>query len=983
MKTGFFQYKNGLLTLLIIICSLVFLHGCDIFLHDLAKREFNDDSIGLGGIGGGPSASHNVIFDLNGGDGISVGRQYGSADAVVVFPDNDNFDLPGFTFQGWTSQANGTGTTYKSGESINLGTLLPNGGTITLYARWTYTVTFISNSVTFATRDVNRGSPPTRPTPNPTNNPPGEIYFIGWLNGAARYYFNVPFNGNTTLTAEWSSIEPNTHTVSFDENGGSGNMTAVQIVDGDPYTITANEFTYIGHTFTGWNTAANGSGTSYAAGAPIHVTEDITLYAQWRANRLIINYANGGGTGSAPTSPISALFGGADVTMPTNTYTRTNYTFAGWRVSSTGDIYPANTSVAVLDLSPAIEAGDATITLTATWEQTTFTVTFNSNGGTTAANPTTKTVEHPATLIDELPTAPSWSGWTFTGWNSAANGSGTAFTELTPVTVDREVFAQWQIILDGTTPERAFLVRNEAELRMVGMGTANTDSAYHAWTMDKHYQQVASFTMTGGPFPPIGGTAGTPTQFSGSYNGLYNGNVQSITNLSITSVSTHINGMFRQIAENGKVENLNLINVSVDVLDFYSIGSLAGRNYGTISNVQVSGTVIQREGTAGSGIGGLVGSNYGTGTINNSHSTANVTGRNNVGGLTGDNRGSINNSSAIGTVTTTSTTVNSRAGGLTSSNDEGGTIINSYAIGSVTGSHSSGGYLGGLVGHNYENCSISNSYATGDVTGAGYLGGLVGYNQGGSISNTYATGNVNGTSTTISGTTTTIIVGGLVGSNTGAAIISNSYATGAVTVTFTGAYASTSNMGGLVGQNSGTIQNSVALNPRLNGGTATTTTVRDGRVAGYTLGSYTLTNNYARIMSVLPDPGWYRILSSLPGSPLISGMGYHFEEAASVPLDPLTFPSNSQHGASIFQGTLASALVGVMTPNVLIEILTQAWWTNSTLGPGFTTANWDFSNLGGGTYRLPIVRSIAIPEISFTGGTVVGNQNSIPPVLKP
>jgi uncharacterized repeat protein (TIGR02543 family) len=73
-----------------------------------------------------------------------------------------------------------------------------------------------------------------------------------------------------------------------------------------------------------------------------------------------------------------------------------------------------------------------------------FTVTFNSNGGATEANPRTKTVTPPATTIDALPIAPTRSGgYTFSGWNTAANGTGTTFNETTTVTASITVYAKW------------------------------------------------------------------------------------------------------------------------------------------------------------------------------------------------------------------------------------------------------------------------------------------------------------------------------------------------------------------------------------------------------------------------------------------------------------------------------------------------------------------------------------------------------------
>ena len=206
------------------------------------------------------------------------------------------------------------------------------------------------------------------------------------------------------------------------------------------------------------------------------------------------------------------------------------------------------------------------------------------------------------------------------------------------------------------------------------------------------------------------------------------------------------------------------------------VGGLVGNNYGTITNSYSTGSVTGR----GIDVGGLVGVLI-NGSITNSYATGSVTGSGNVvGGLVGSNGwGTITNCYSTGSVTGTS-----YVGGLVGNN--GGTITNSYATGSVTGS---GNGVGGLVGYN-DNGTITNSYATGSVTGTSYVGGLVGDSYGYST-NSYATGNVTGTS----------YVGGLVGDGD---IITNSYATGSVT--------GTSYVGGLVGiiNNYGLISNSYA-----------------------------------------------------------------------------------------------------------------------------------------------------------------------------
>ena len=174
-------------------------------------------------------------------------------------------------------------------------------------------------------------------------------------------------------------------------------------------------------------------------------------------------------------------------------------------------------------------------------------------------------------------------------------------------------------------------------------------------------------------------------------------------------------GLFGVVGEGGVVQNIGVVNA--DVTGYGSIGGLVGDNEGTVSNSYSTGSV-----TGTGWVGGLVGVNFGT--VSNSYSTGSVTGDERVGGLVGWN--------------------------------EAAPVSNSYSTGSVTGHYSVGGLVGATSG------TVSNSYSTGSVTGDVNVGGLVGENTG-TVSKSYSTGNVTGNSS----------VGGLAGENSGT--VSNSF----------------------------------------------------------------------------------------------------------------------------------------------------------------------------------------------------------------
>ncbi|MBO7572668.1 MAG: InlB B-repeat-containing protein [Bacteroidales bacterium] len=77
---------------------------------------------------------------------------------------------------------------------------------------------------------------------------------------------------------------PETYTVTFNPNGGTGTMQPQTFTEGEAQALTRNAFTYDGYTFTGWNTVQGGSGASYPDGYTLTATADMTLYAQWTSN---------------------------------------------------------------------------------------------------------------------------------------------------------------------------------------------------------------------------------------------------------------------------------------------------------------------------------------------------------------------------------------------------------------------------------------------------------------------------------------------------------------------------------------------------------------------------------------------------------------------------------------------------------------------------------------------------------------------------
>ncbi len=120
-------------------------------------------------------------------------------------------------------------------------------------------------------------------------------------------------------------IEP-VYTLGYNPNGGTGSIANPgPVTPSSKVVIAPNGYTYTGLTFTGWNTAADGSGTSYAPGDVIKVTKNMVLYAMWKVNTYTVRFVDWNGTELSKTT----VNYGASAKAPSDP-ARSGYTFKGW-----------------------------------------------------------------------------------------------------------------------------------------------------------------------------------------------------------------------------------------------------------------------------------------------------------------------------------------------------------------------------------------------------------------------------------------------------------------------------------------------------------------------------------------------------------------------------------------------------------------------------------------------------------------------------
>lgn len=235
---------------------------------------------------------------------------------------------------------------------------------------------------------------------------------------------SISFNANGKTTTSM----PSNYTLTPTTAGGS-----VSVVK--PADAVAT-----GWKFLGWATSASGAViTSW----PQSVSANTTYYAQWEQQYRVSYNNNSGKVGNGTiggTVPATSgyLDSGSSYTVSSAKLTYTPgadgraYTFVGWNTNQNATT--GQTSITVT----------ANTTLYAIWKQNAQ-VTFNPNGGNWRGSTANKVVNADANGVVAAPADPTRLGHTFLGWNTAANGSGTAFNASAAQTDGTTYYAQWEI----------------------------------------------------------------------------------------------------------------------------------------------------------------------------------------------------------------------------------------------------------------------------------------------------------------------------------------------------------------------------------------------------------------------------------------------------------------------------------------------------------------------------------------------------------
>lgn len=358
----------------------------------------------------------------------------------------DTGKIPGYRLDGWYTAPNG-------GGRYDFNTPLTDN--VTVYAQWTpgeAGLTYDGNGATGGKTDPQNGVTDQKVNVRQNGFTRDGYTFVRWdtqadcRGKAVNPGDKWTLQGSSTLYACWTG---NMQPLTYHGNGATGGNTAAQSgKTGDELTTNANGFTRDGYTFVEWNTKADGAGGHYGKGTNgvakwTMLPAGNDLYAIWQANPANIRYRDDwGATGSTPdTTGVT----GQNVTIAQNGFTRPGYTFTGWARDRRTD--PSLQPGGRYTLTPG------TTTLWAQWKADPAHLIYNSNSGSTSQTRRTDgVVDQTLTVIANPFTR---SGYTFTGWNTQADGRGKAYAagngfrlvadaKSNPVNTS-VLYAQWRI----------------------------------------------------------------------------------------------------------------------------------------------------------------------------------------------------------------------------------------------------------------------------------------------------------------------------------------------------------------------------------------------------------------------------------------------------------------------------------------------------------------------------------------------------------
>jgi uncharacterized repeat protein (TIGR02543 family) len=286
---------------------------------------------------------------------------------------------------------------------------------------------------------------------------------------------------------------------------------------------------------------------------------------------------------------------------------------------------------------------------------------------------------------------------------------------------------------NGTSAETAYEISTAEQLaylaQQVNAGTGYA-GVYFKLTDDIVLNAGSEGYLTWGEDGQAPENEWTPIGVGGvggtQFCGVFDGNGKTVSGIYIDTEAGY-QGLFGRVGAGGAVENIGVTKSFIQGGSY--VGGVTGQNYGTVRNCYnigfISSAVSAGDDDIAHCTGGIMGEN--NGAAQNCYNAGFVSGGIFVGGIAGFNGGILGNCYNIGSVSGYQCT-----GGITGSNDDYEKVEKCYNTGSVSGSSS----VGGVAGYNYFG-TLENCYNAGSVSGGAEAGGIAGTNRGGTVTDCY------------------------------------------------------------------------------------------------------------------------------------------------------------------------------------------------------------------------------------------------------
>jgi uncharacterized repeat protein (TIGR02543 family) len=350
---------------------------------------------------------------------------------------------------------------------------------------------------------------------------------------------------------------PLTLTVVTGAGGVSTSGGGLKDPDGSPYAISATADT--NYSFVNWSVTA-GSATvdnENSANTFVFATGDATVQANFAAGTYTVLYSgNGSDGGSVPVDASSPYDNGSSVTVLDNTgsLTRTGYTFAGWNTASdgSGSSYVADDTFSI----------SSNTTLYAQWTINTHNVTYDGNGSDGGDVPTDGSNPYDySSTVTVLGNAGSLTrtDYTFLGWNTANDGSGTDYVadDTFTITGDATLYANWNNIpsVDAGAPQTVYITGSD-----VDWTPADATTSLTAWydASDSNNVTTSGTTVTSWNDSSVNGYHLNEVGSSGT---IYDGS--QINGLNVINLSSTFSELYRSGIPDIDVTQLAVISVGM------------------------------------------------------------------------------------------------------------------------------------------------------------------------------------------------------------------------------------------------------------------------------------------------------------------------------------------------------------------------------------------------------------------------------------